>query len=109
MKFPKVLDNKKNKVVDELKVELKKGSKLSVVSAYFTIYAYAELKKELSGIDNMRFIFTQPTFVKKDRELIREFYIEHTNGKNVSGNEFEIKLRNEITRRNGSCDTFLGQ
>lgn len=96
LKFPKVLDNKKNKVVDELKVELKKGSKLSVVSAYFTIYAYAELKKELNKIDNMRFIFTEPTFVKKDRELIREFYIERINEKKVSGNEFEIKLRNEM-------------
>jgi len=98
MKPPKVLDNKKNKVVDELKENLKKGSKLSIISAYFTIYAYAELKKELSKIDNMKFIFTEPTFVKKDRELIREFYIEHNhiNEKKVSGNEFEIKLRNEM-------------
>lgn len=96
MRAPKVIDNKKIKVVDELKSELKQGSKLSVISAYFTIYAYAELKKELSKIDNMRFIFTEPTFVKKDRELIREFYIEHTNGKKLSGNEFEIKLRNEM-------------
>lgn len=96
MKTPKVLDNKKNKVVDELKAELKKGSKLSIISAYFTIYAYAELKKELNKIDNMRFIFTEPTFVKKDRELIREFYIDHTKEKMVSGNEYEIKLRNEM-------------
>ncbi len=96
VRVPKVLDNKKNKVVDELKTELRKGSKLSVISAYFTIYAYAELKKELSKIDNMRFIFTEPTFVKKDRELIREFYIEHINEKKVLGNEFEIKLRNEM-------------
>lgn len=96
MRLPKVLDNKKNRVVDELKEELRKGSKLSIVSAYFTIYAYAELKKELSKIDNMRFIFTEPTFVKKDSELIREFYIEHNNEKKVSGNEFEIKLRNEM-------------
>ena len=70
MKPPKVLDNKKHRVVDELKEELNKGSKLSVISAYFTIYAYAELKKELSKIDNMRFIFTEPTFVHKDQELI---------------------------------------
>lgn len=96
MRAPIVLDNKKNKVVDELKTELRKGSKLSVISAYFTIYAYAELKKELSKIDNMRFIFTEPTFVKKDRELIREFYIERNNGKKLSGNDFEIKLRNEM-------------
>lgn len=96
MKPPKVLDNKKNRVVDELKGELTKGSKLSVISAYFTIYAYAELKKELSRIDNMRFIFTEPTFVHKDQELIREYYIEHNHEKKMSGNEFEIKLRNEM-------------
>ncbi|MEG1256428.1 helicase-related protein [Clostridium sp.] len=97
MKPPKVLDNKLNgKVCDELKENFKKGSKLSVISAYFTIYAYAELKKELAKIDSMKFIFTEPTFVKKDRELIREYYIEHDNEKKVSGNEFEIKLRNEM-------------
>lgn len=96
MKMPKVLDNKKHRVVDELREELNKGSKLSVISAYFTIYAYAELKKELNKIDKMRFIFTEPTFVKKDKELIRAYYIEHNNEKMVSGNEFEIKLRNEM-------------
>jgi len=96
MKSPKVLDNKKYRVVDELKEEIRKGTKLSVISAYFTIYAYAELKNELSKIDNMRFIFTEPTFVHKEQELIREYYIERNPEKKISGNEFEIKLRNEM-------------
>ena len=93
-KPPKILDNKRNgKVAYELRENLKKGSKLSVISSYFTIYAYADLKKELSKIDKMRFIFTEPTFVKKDRELIREFYIDHKNEKGISGNEFmEVPL-----------------
>lgn len=96
MKQPKMLDNKVNgKVVDELRANLQKGSKLSIISAYFTIYAYNELKKELSKIDKMRFIFTEPTFVKKESELIREYYIDK-NEKAISGNEFEIKLRNEL-------------
>jgi len=77
MRLPKVLDNKKYRVIDELKAELRKGSKLSIISAYFTIYAYEELKKELSKIDSLRFIFTEPTFVRKDQELIREYYIVH--------------------------------
>ena len=96
MRAPKVLDNKKHRVIDELKKELNKGSKLSVISAYFTIYAYAELKTELSKIDNMRFLYTEPTFVNKDEELIREYYIERNTEKKMSGNEFEIKLRNEM-------------
>lgn len=44
----------------------------------------------------MRFIFTAPTFVKQNKELHREFYIDHHNEKTISGNEFEIKLRNEM-------------
>ena len=62
----------------------------------YTSYAYAELKKELNKIDKMRFIFTEPTFINKDEELIREYYIERNTEKKVSGNEFEIKLRNEM-------------
>jgi hypothetical protein len=97
IKFPKMLDNKRNgKVIHELKDDLVKDSKLSVISAYFTIYAYAELKKELNKIDSMRFIFTEPTFIKQGKELLREYYIEHDTAKKVSGNEFEIKLRNEM-------------
>lgn len=81
---PKMIDNKGNgRVVDELKNNLKKGSKLSIISAYFTIYAYAELKKELSRVDNMKFLFTEPTFIKKDNELIREYYIDHKNKKDI--------------------------
>ncbi len=98
MKPPKILDNKRNgNVCDELKENLKSGSKLSVISAYFTIYAFAELKAELSKIDGMRFIFTEPTFIKKDKELTREFYIERLEReKCIGGNEFEVKLRNEM-------------
>ena len=58
MREPKILDNKQfGKVGEELKDNIKKGSKLSVISAYFTIYAFNELYKELNKIDNMRFIF----------------------------------------------------
>jgi SNF2 family DNA or RNA helicase len=96
MQPPKMLDNKSNGTVcDELKANLQRNSKLSVISAYFTIYAFDELRKELSKIDKMRFIFTEPTFVKQDSELTREYYIAK-NEKSISGNEFEIKLRNEL-------------
>jgi hypothetical protein len=51
MQPPKMLDNKSNGTVsDELKANLQGGSKLSVISAYFTIYAFNELRKELSKI-----------------------------------------------------------
>ena len=60
-----MLDNKGgDRVVDELLDGIKIGSNLSVNSAYFTIFAYAELIKELSKMNGMRFLFTKPTFIK---------------------------------------------
>ena len=42
-----MLDNRGNgTVVDELLDNIKNGSNLSIISAYFTFYAYAELKKD---------------------------------------------------------------
>jgi hypothetical protein len=56
MQPPKMLDNKSNGTVyDELKANLRRGSKLSVISAYFTIYAFEALRKELEKIDKVRF------------------------------------------------------
>lgn len=46
MKPPKMIDNKKNgTVAEEMRLELAKESKLSVLMAYFTIFVFAELKK----------------------------------------------------------------
>ena len=91
----KIINNKMTgRVYDELKSNITRGSKLSVISAYFTIYGYASLKKELNSIDNMRFLFTEPTFVQNSNEVSREFCIDHE--KAITGNQFEIKLRNEM-------------
>ena len=61
VKAPKILDNKFNFVYQELTDNIKKGSKLSVVSALFSMYAYDKLKKDLDKIDGMRFIYTKPS------------------------------------------------
>lgn len=82
------------KVCDELKADINRNSKLSVISAYFTIYAHSALKKELNSIAGMRFLFTEPTFVKAEDGVSREFCIDHE--KAISGNQFEIRLRNEM-------------
>ena len=58
-----LIDNKKNgKVGDVLKQNIKNNSKLSIISAYFTIYAFAELKKELTKIKELRLLFTAPIY-----------------------------------------------
>ena len=72
----KILDNVNNTLRDDLRVEMKRGSKVSVAAACFSMYAYQELKKQLESVDEFRFIFTSPTFTKeKSSKEKREFYI----------------------------------
>ena len=97
----KILDNINNTVRDDLRVEIKRGSKVSVAAACFSMYAYQELKKQLESVEEFRFIFTSPTFVKEKAEKQkREFYIPRLSREtSLYGTEFEIKLRNEMTQR----------
>ena len=57
-------DNITSKMIDDLKAMLKQGSKVSMAAAAFSIYAFEALQKELQKIDELRFIFTSPTFNK---------------------------------------------
>ena len=50
-------------VADFLRAKIQCGSKLSVVSAYFTIYAYEALKEYLDKIDHLDFLFGEPSSV----------------------------------------------
>ncbi len=52
-------------VADFLRDKIRDGSKLSVVSAYFTIYAYDALKDSLDGIDHLNFLFGEPSFINR--------------------------------------------
>ena len=86
---------------DDLSVEIKGGSKLSIAAACFSIYAFQALKEQLLEIDELRFIFTSPTFVtEKTKKEKREFYIPRLNReRSLYGTEFEVKLRNELTQK----------
>lgn len=96
-----LINNTTKTLKDDLSVEIHEGSKLSIAAACFSIYAFQELKKQLTSIDELRFIFTAPTFVtEKAKKEKREFYIPRLNReRNLYGTEFEIKLRNELTQK----------
>src|SRR5258708_4263840 len=51
-------------VASFLRERIRPGSELSFVSAYFTIYAYKELKQQLDSAGQVRFLFGEPAFVK---------------------------------------------
>ena len=96
-----LIDNRNKKLKDDLASELKSGSKMSVAAACFSIYAFQELKKELKDIDELRFIFTSPSFTTENApKEKREFYIPRMNReRSLYGTEFEVKLRNELTQK----------
>ena len=97
----KVLDNIEKTVKGDLKKTIKQDSKISVAAACFSIYAYQELKSELSKVDEVNFIFTSPTFIKENvSKEQKEFYIPRlSREKSLYGTEFEVKLKNELTQK----------
>lgn len=96
-----LINNTTKTLRDDLSVEIKDGSKLSIAAACFSIYAFQALKEQLLDIDELRFIFTSPTFVtEKTKKEKREFYIPRLNReRSLYGTEFEVKLRNELTQK----------
>ena len=96
-----IFDNITKVVRDDLKEKIKPGSRVSVVAACFSMYAYKELKSQLEKVEEFRFIFTSPTFIKESAEKQkRKFYIPRLSRENsLYGTEFEIKLRNEMTQK----------
>lgn len=56
-------NHKRGNIGEFLSEQIGKDSKLAFVSAYFTIYAYQQLKNRLDGIDNLRFLFGEPRFI----------------------------------------------
>ena len=96
-----LIDNVNKTLKEDLIAEIKSGSKISIAASCFSIYAFQELKEKLKDIEELRFIFTSPTFVtEKASKQKREFYIPRLNReRNLYGSEFEVKLRNELTQR----------
>lgn len=95
-----IINNTSKLLGDDLKNEIKSGSKLRIAAACFSIYAYSALKSELEKIDELKFLFTTPTFVEAQvsdniKHESREFYIP----KGLCGTDFEIRLKNQMTQK----------
>ncbi len=96
-----LIDNVSKKLYDDLLVEIKEGSTISVSAASFSIYAYHQLKEQLENIEELRFIFTSAIFQKDVSEKEkREFYIPKLEReRNLYGTPFEIRLRNNLSQK----------
>src|SRR5215813_51061 len=66
-------------VGDFLKAKIRAGSRLSIASAYFTIYAYDALKEWLDKIGGLQFLFGEPSLVNRldpSKSATKSFIIE---------------------------------
>lgn len=92
-------NNKTDKVGDDFKQNISKGSKLEVAAGIFTIYGFESLKNELKKIERLNFIFTDPMFVESDKNKREKKQFEINAAirqRSISGSEFEINLKNEL-------------
>ena len=96
-----IFNNTTKVVKDDLVKTIKRGDRISIAASCFSIYAYQELKKQLESCEELRFIFTSPTFVaEKTPKERREFYIPRLQReKSLYGTEFEVRLRNELKQK----------
>lgn len=99
-----IINNTSKLLGDDLKKELKVGSKVRIAASCFSIYAYASLKNELENIKELEFIFTEPTLLSDyDRDSLtkasKEFYIPKRIDIGICGTDLEIKLKNQMTQK----------
>lgn len=95
----KIIDNHIEKLGDDLKKNISNNSKIRICASIFSMYGYEALKKELSNINEFKFIFTDPTFVEKssNKKEKRIFEINSKmREKSICGSIFEVKLKNEL-------------
>jgi superfamily II DNA or RNA helicase len=101
----KIIDNINALLGDELKADLAKARRLRVAASCFSIFAFEALRRELSSVDEFRFIFTEPSFTAAKAtdgnvKQRREFFIpKAAREAGLTGTEFEIQLRNRLTQR----------
>ena len=100
-----IIDNINTLLGDDIKRELKKGSRLKIAASCFSIYAFEALRTELQKIEALEFIFTSPTFVPEEtvdkiKKEHREFHIPKSDReRSFYGSDFEIQLKNRLTQR----------
>ena len=91
-------------VGDFLKAKIQDGSRLSIASAYFTIYAYDALKEWLDRIDHLQFLFGEPSLIIRldpSRTEKKSFIIES------DGLELANKLQQKRVAR--ECADWIEQ
>ena len=101
-----IIDNKANgKVGEELRKNITKDARLSVISSLFSIYGYSELKNELEKTDTFRLLLPQTSGQGKNR-IDDELEI-----RGLTGSEVDRRFRNnlKLTQIARECAEWLSR
>ena len=99
------IDNVNTVLGDDLKAEVRPGSKVRLAASVFSIYAFEALREELESVSELQFVFTDPSFSSASvhggtRREHRTYFIPPLAGEGgLTGTEFEVRLRNRLTQR----------
>jgi len=101
-----IIDNKANgKIGEELRKNITKNARLSVISSLFSIYGYSELKTELEKTDSFRLLLPQTSYQGKNR-IDNELEI-----RGLTGSEVDRRFRNtlNLTQIARECAEWLSR
>lgn len=92
----KLIDNKGDNTLENLISEnVSKHSKISIQTAAFSIFAFHALQKEINRSKKLQVILTKSFFEKEETGFLKRYEIAQ-NREDISGNKYEIKLRNKM-------------
>ena len=84
-----LLDNRKNgKVGDAIRENLISGTRVSIISALFSIYSFESLKKELNRVDSVRLLFSKLSSTDDGQCYFAS----------LNGDEFERRFKNQLNQ-----------
>ena len=95
----KLIDNNIETLKDNLISTIQSGSKLSIAASCFSMYAFNELMEQLKGVDELRFIFTSPTFINNENGRKKSRIANESNANNIYSSSFETQLRNALMQK----------
>lgn len=104
----KIYNNTTNRLIDDLKQEVRQHSKLKIAVTSFSIYTYEALKEELEEIDELQFLFTSNLFTEEQEPKEKqEFFIPRvSHERKLYGDDFELKIRNKSSQKVNVIEQF---
>ena len=91
---PQLIDNLNVRLADDFKEQIKPGSRVAIVAACFSIFAFHELKQQLNQVEEVRFIFNSPAFTTDSLQQEEPvFRLERQQQeRSLHGTAFELQL-----------------